>query len=682
MPAKVPAVLALHGLVLVLTLVFVGCPDPANNGAPSVSVASVAVIPHPENHGVVVAGEAGTLRYLITIVGENVFPVDFLGEGFDIALADGNPLPEGIVLNPGTAGTSGAAYPLSFFVDISYDAVYSLVVKVCGRASAPFYLVVGLPELTGSVTIDGTAEVGRTLQAVASGLPGTGDLFFAWQRALYGTDDFADIPDEIDYTYTVAEADVGYMIRVIVSRAGFTGDVIGGPVGPVPPVLVADRIAALHIGPLPSEVTIVTAIADEQLAPQLLYFGGKAITITLTSYTQGDTLYLDGTGAIFTVGSGVTLVLEDIALWGTHANTSSTIVVEAGAKVYIKDGTTLTWNITDNDTFGGAVTVQAGGTLVMDGGTIEGNISVNGGGVYNRGGTFIMRDGFIMVNDGEQGAGVSNSGRFEMWGGTIAYNIAMRGGGVANHAEGTFLMFDGLIASNLAGDASGALMNIGDFYMHGGQINHNLSIGDVGGIGNEGRVVMTNGVLWNNRDRFDEITVGLPGSGAGNLSVLGGTVSAGRLGFYTIDPNDSRGAGWTRTFGPAPVFRDGHHDGAEFMTIYFFAVPALSYPFWPEQTPVSIGIPRVEIRNGGAPGIAMDADVRLLDVRAGGLSVGTVFPDALGTVSGGALVAAHIVRHGTYIMLNVPGTQVPPLLSTLDPPPLEAENVPWPWTVP
>jgi len=763
--SKALSVLAMSMLVLVSA----GCRNPVNNDEPPpVFVTSVGVIPDPENHGVVVAGTTGTLRYLITVVGENVFPVDLLGEHFAITLENGEPLPEGISVYAGAAETSGAAYPLVFSVYRPAEGVYSLVVNVRGVYSNLFYLTVGPLVLRGTVTIGGTAVVGQTLEAIPAGLLGVEDLSFAWQRALYGTDDFADIPGEVAVTYSVSAADVGYKIRVIVSSAGFTGTLVGGPVGPatfpaltgtvaitghpvvgqrltanianlhgagtpsfqwvrgnypdfdpIPyansssyvvhdddlgqaisvvvsrtgfsggviggptvPVqrtsLVAAQIAALHVGALPSAATILTMIADEWLAPQLLYFGGNAITITLTSGMPGDTLYLDGANAMFTVGRGVTLVLENITLRGTFSNTASTVVVESGARVHIGNGARLSCNGTDSEVFGGGVTVQAGGTLVMTGGVIEENIAINGGGVYNRGGTFIMRGGQVRVNDGMLGAGVLNSGRFELWGGTIAYNIAMRGGGVANQANGTFLMFGGLIAANATGGASAGVLNIGDFYMHGGQINHNLTTGDVGGIGNEGRVTITNGVLWNNRDRFCHAYEGIPGSGAGNLFAFSGTVNAARLGFYTTNPNDSRGAGWTRTSGPVPVFRGGQHDGAEFRTIYFFAAPAPTYPFRPEQVPVSVGIPRIEIRNGDMPEIAMDTDARLLDIQRSGLFIGTAFPRTLATVSGGAVVA-HVVRHGTYVVLNVPGTQAPPLLSTLSVPPLWQGNVPWPW---
>ena len=734
------------------------------------AVESVTVVPAPD-HGTVAAGEPGTLYYLITIAGENVFPVDLLGGNVAITLEGGEPLPEGISVHGGAAETSGGHYPFVFSVYRPAQATYSLVVNVRGVYSDPFYLTIGPPVLRGTVAISGAAITGQILEAVPAGLLNTEDLSFMWQRALYGTDDFADIPGEIASTYFVSEADIGYKIRVIVSRAGFTGTLISDPVGPATlpaltgtvtitghPVvgqrltaniadlhgtgtpsfqwarghypdlypipdasgsfyvlrdddwgqtisvvvsrsgflggviggptapiaqtsLVAAQLAALHDGELPSAVTILTMTADEWIVPQSLYFGGNEIAITITSGTPGDTLYLDGNNALFTVGRGVTLILENITLWGSFSNTASTVVVESGARVYIRNGARLIWNGTDNEAFGGGVTVQAGGTLVMTGGVIEENIAINGGGVHNRGGTFIMRGGQIRVNDGMLGAGVFNSGRFELWGGTVAYNIAARGGGVANQADGTFRMFGGLIAANMTRDASAGVLNAGDFYLHGGQINHNFTTGDVGGIGNEGRTIITNGVLWNNRDRFCHAYEGRPGSGAGNLFAFSGTVNAARLGFYTTDPNDSRGSGWTRTSGPVPVFRGGQHDGTEFRTIYFFAAPAPTYPFRPEQVPVSIGIPRIEIRNGNVPEIVMDTSVRLLDIQRSGLFIGTVFPRTLATFSSGTVAAAHVIRHGTYVILNA-GAQAPPLLLTLNAPPLLQGNVPWPWTAP
>jgi hypothetical protein len=85
---------------------------------------------------------------------------------------------------------------------------------------------VTLPALTGSVTIDGTAEVGQILTAVTTSLDGDGTITYQWKR---GATDIGT-----DSTYIVKEADIGSTITVTVTRAGYSGSKEGGPTATVP----------------------------------------------------------------------------------------------------------------------------------------------------------------------------------------------------------------------------------------------------------------------------------------------------------------------------------------------------------------------------------------------------------------------------------------------------------------
>jgi|GEM_PF-4952937 len=83
------------------------------------------------------------------------------------------------------------------------------------------------PELSGTVTIDGIAQVGQTLRANIANLAGTGAPSFQWQQ---GT---ISIPGATGSTFTLRQQDEGRTIRVIVTRAGYTGSVTGGPTAAV-----------------------------------------------------------------------------------------------------------------------------------------------------------------------------------------------------------------------------------------------------------------------------------------------------------------------------------------------------------------------------------------------------------------------------------------------------------------
>ncbi|MDR2575226.1 MAG: glycoside hydrolase family 5 protein [Treponema sp.] len=90
-------------------------------------------------------------------------------------------------------------------------------------------------ELTGTVSISGTAQVGQTLTAVTISLGGTGTISYQWKRGS------ANIGAN-SRTYQVQTADVGLTIKVTVTRAGCTGSVTSkptaaviGPDSPPPP---------------------------------------------------------------------------------------------------------------------------------------------------------------------------------------------------------------------------------------------------------------------------------------------------------------------------------------------------------------------------------------------------------------------------------------------------------------
>ena len=596
---------------------------------PASVVTSVSVVPDPENPGTIIAGISGTANYLITISSiavEEVFPVDLLGPYVEVTLVDGAELPGGITVNRDMVTTPGVASSLSFSVNRPVAAVYSLVVRVHGRRSDPFYLVVE-PALTGTVVIEGTVQIGQTLVANIGDLDGNGDPSFQWHL---GTPDFTEIPGETGPTYYVRAGDLNHTIKVIVTREGYYGYAIGGPTIPVTrpgdtpltgtvtitydeilqvgqtltagiadlhgsgtpafqwqrgtgvsflPILgatgstyvmgnddagwfirvvvtrigysgyvasestaaverrptVAEQIAALHMMPavqLPSEITITAAESYERIAFQTLMFA-RPIRITLEGGSPGDTLYLARAGTMFTVGSGVTLVLRDIALRGMGtavSNNNALVVVNNGGALVMDAGSVIADNNNVSGaigTQGGGVRINDGGTFTMEGGEVSGNDASWGAGVFVAGfaftGTFTMRGGEILDNFAGEGGGVlvGTHGIFTMEGGVIRANRANVGGGVVNF--GTMTMASTEISTNLSLLAAGGVLNSGSFTMRSGEISRNITLSQQvggGGVFNEGTFNMEGGMI--SLNRAENPAAGGQASGGGVVNWSGG----------------------------------------------------------------------------------------------------------------------------------------------------------------
>jgi hypothetical protein len=162
--------------------------------------------------------------------------------------------------------------------------------------------------------------------------------------------------------------------------------------------------------------------ADEAVTPKTLNYSASSVHITLAG--EGSRIIsLNGNGSLFTI-QAVHLTLDNnITLKGNSSNTASLVRIVSGT-LNIKSGAKISDNITSGD--GGGVYV-VGGSLLMEGGEINGNTASNGGGVYIDGGHFDMKAGEIKGNTASRGGGVmvrddsTNIGRFFRKSGGIIY---------------------------------------------------------------------------------------------------------------------------------------------------------------------------------------------------------------------------------------------------------------------
>jgi tetratricopeptide (TPR) repeat protein len=248
--------------------------------------------------------------------------------------------------------------------------------------------------------------------------------------------------------------------------------------------------------------------ADETIGDQNLTFSGKNnITLTLRGRSANRTIRISDRYGSISVGSGVTLVLDNnITLQkGVRVNSDGTLIMNTGSMVtggyvtvigtYIMNGGKISGI---NDGGGGVVHVY-GGTFTMNGGEISGNNIIYGavqsgeyGGAVNvSGGTFTMNSGEISRNtaslgynsNGGNGSGVNVfRGTFTMNGGKILGNTAYRnGGGVYVNTNGTFTMTGGEISGNSArqsyeGGGGVYVVKGATFAMRGGTIIGNTAV--------------------------------------------------------------------------------------------------------------------------------------------------------------------------------------------------------------
>jgi hypothetical protein len=176
----------------------------------------------------------------------------------------------------------------------------------------------------------------------------------------------------------------------------------------VPGKTLAEQLNWLQINAKSSTTYLLTVSANEDLVPYILSYSGKSnITLHLKGDTVMRTVSLSGNGTLFTVGSGVTLILENnITLRGHSNNNKSLIIINAGGVLEMHERSVVTGNNCATASGGG---VRVNGTFVMNGGEISGNTasgSSNGGGVLvDSNGTFTMNGGKISGNTVYNGFG-------------------------------------------------------------------------------------------------------------------------------------------------------------------------------------------------------------------------------------------------------------------------------------
>jgi hypothetical protein len=355
----------------------------------------------------------------------------------------------------------------------------------------------------------------------------------------------------------------------------FTVTVTSGGGNPVTGNTLAQKLQWLNTNAQSNGTYTLEVTANEQLAPHTLSYSGKSnITVILkgTGGVRTVTLPLSDNGSLFTVGNGVTLVLdENITLRGKPDYTNNSPLVTINGALIMNNGSKITGNLGINAyTDGGGVLVDYNGIFTMNGGEISDNNAATGGGVHVAG-TFTMSGGKITENlSRSDGGGVyvgrrwdTNSeaylgtGTFTMTGGEISGNNSNSSGGGGVYLEGnqtTFTMTGGKISGNSAGyPGSGGGVFVGsyenftgNFTMNGGEISDNTApAGDGGGVASWGIFTMNDGKISGNT-----ASGRVYGSGGGVYMFIDGifTMNGGEISGNTAPVGDGGGVCFFGTF--------------------------------------------------------------------------------------------------------------------------------------
>jgi uncharacterized repeat protein (TIGR02543 family) len=213
----------------------------------------------------------------------------------------------------------------------------------------------------------------------------------------------------------------------------------------VPGTNLTAKLNWLHSNAVSGVSYTIEVNADESIEPQTLSCSGREnISITLKGIGTERTISLLSNGSMFTVESGITLVLdENISLKGHITNNNRLVRVNSNGILIMNVGSKISGNN------GGGVYISDG-TFNMYGGEISGNSALTGGGVYVYSGNFSMSGGTISRNTvtsfislglsvGGQGGGVyiNDRGIFNKTGGTIfGYSSANSNSNVTKNESG------------------------------------------------------------------------------------------------------------------------------------------------------------------------------------------------------------------------------------------------------
>ena len=177
------------------------------------------------------------------------------------------------------------------------------------------------------------------------------------------------------------------------------------PVVNVEGASLAERLQWIEANAANNTLYHIELSSNESLTTQTLSFSrARNVTVRLSGGGTESFISLTGNGSLFTIESGVTLILENgVTLEGHNRNRAPLVMVNARGTLIMNDGAKIVGNHNYSGGLGGGVAVD--GAFTMNGGEISSNATNIGGGVVvGSVGFFSKTGGTIYGSDGGSNA--------------------------------------------------------------------------------------------------------------------------------------------------------------------------------------------------------------------------------------------------------------------------------------
>ena len=310
------------------------------------------------------------------------------------------------------------------------SSAYSIMANTVTPVAFPEYLPEFRPGIIYVFTYNGTSltleDEWSVLQTIPPAVPenvnaeavSNNNVLITWD-AVYGATSYriyratsaegvySSVGTSVTASFTDTTVSAGQAYYCITALSGANMESEGSAVVPVvmPNFVVqgsglAAKLAWLQTNAESNRLYTVEIDADEYIVPQTLSYSGKSgVTITMSGVGGMRTVNLSALGRLFTISSGVTLILDNNLTLNGRSDNGMLVVIDSGGTMIMNEGTKITGNSIESG-------VSVSGTFTMNGGEISGN----GRGVYV-GGVFTMNGGEI---SGNNGSGVYVGGTFTM----------------------------------------------------------------------------------------------------------------------------------------------------------------------------------------------------------------------------------------------------------------------------
>ena len=305
-----------------------------------------------------------------------------------------------------------------------------------------------LPDLEGTVTIEGTPKTGEKLTAITNGITSEnlGELRYQWYRC-NGDDDSNPeaISEATSNTYTVTKADTGKYIKVVVTADNYSGSL---------------SATTSQVQANPATVSTAPAAKDN-----LVYTGSAQALVTAGEATGGGMMYRLGDSGDFSADIPTGTNAGDYSVWYKvvgDENHSDTDPVEvevtisrasiANAEVTLGGGPFTYTGSEQKPTvtvkLGNATLTESDYTVTYNGDCIDaGTYTVTVTGTSNYSGTANSKPTYTITKAAQAALSITSSGPA-----TFGQNYTLTTRGGSGHGAVTFTVTDGTGAATVSGN--------------------------------------------------------------------------------------------------------------------------------------------------------------------------------------------------------------------------------------